>query len=129
MYKSKKQGKPKLGGMWEKQSPKGTIFSISINVDQLPEPDENGRIRLTALTNTYKEQDSHPDYNLLVARPSEPQQGGGRGGFKGRPQQQAQRPAQGRTFQKRAPVQQEVSEDETDGDESSDSDDDSSIPF
>ena len=126
MYKNKKkQGTPKLGGMWEKQSKKGeSIFSISINADQLPEPDENGRIRLTALVNNYKEEETHPDYNLLVSTPKEQYRGNKGGGFKGRP---AQRPAPGK-FQKRAPVQQEVSEDETDGDETGEGDDES-IPF
>jgi hypothetical protein len=126
VYKNKKQGTPKLGGMWEKQTQKGTIFSISINAEQLPEPDENGRIRLTALTNNYKEQETHPDYNLLVATPKEQFRGNkGGGGFKGRP---AQRPAPGK-FQKRAPVQQEVSEDSDGGDETEDSDDESGVPF
>lgn len=124
MYKNKKQTKPRIGGMWQKETKGGdTIFSISLNAEHLPEPDENGRIRLTALTNNYKETEQHPDFNLMEPKP---QTGGGntRGGFKGRSQPQRTTSK----FQKRAPVQQEVSEDETDGDEAGE-DSDESIPF
>jgi hypothetical protein len=114
--------------MWQKETKSGgTIFSISLNAENLPEPDEKGYIRLTALVNNYKETEQHPDFNLMEPRP---QTGGGNGGgrgngFKGRP---AQRPTGNSKFQKRAPVQQEVSEDETDGDESGEEGDES-IPF
>jgi hypothetical protein len=125
VYKKKQQGKPRIGGMWQKSTKKGeTIFSVSLNAEHLPEPDEQGRIRLTALVNNNKEQESHPDFNLVEPLP--PSTGGGNsgGGFKGRPA-----PSKGVNFAKRlkAPVQQQQQEEESeDGD---DSDEDGSVPF
>lgn len=57
-----------VGGMWEETTEKGVFkFSIALDPKTLPPPDAKGRIRLTAMVNTFKgeQKEGAPDFNVF----------------------------------------------------------------
>jgi len=121
-YKTKKKYPPRPGGMWIKKTKKGQkMYTISLRAEALPEPDEKGFIKLIGFVNDRKEQDSHPDINLMVPKEQDS------GGYKRRQEEDDEDETPRKAKASRRPVEEDTDEESEDGND--DDGDDSDMPF
>lgn len=122
MYKNKKKYPPRPGGMWVKKTKKGQkMYTVSLRAAALPEPDENGFIKLIGFVNDRKEEARHPDINLMVPK----EQNGN--GYKRRNDEDEEDETPRKAKASRRPVEEDTDEEEDTN--ASDEDNDDEIPF
>jgi hypothetical protein len=121
--KAKKKYPPRPGGMWVKKTKKGQkMYTVSLRADALPEPDEKGFIKLIGFVNDRKEQDSHPDINLMVPK----EQNGN--GYKRRNDEDEEDETPRKAKASRRPVEEDTDED-SEAEDGTDDDEDEDMPF